>query len=126
MMAIAMGAIEFMAQRFDLLPDYIQVYKIPYIFLIGGIILISGILVYNLANRLMKGLEKLKKPTFLDHARQSIFYYLLLLAIFINWIFVGYSGGENDVYFVCFLMISIVAIGMNYHCLFKFRKSQQH
>jgi len=43
LLTIAMGSIELMARIFGLLPDYIAVFRVPYVFLIIGIIIISGI-----------------------------------------------------------------------------------
>jgi len=123
MTAIAMGSIEFIAQTFDLLPDYFAVFKIPYVFLITSIIIISGIPLFWLANRMMQALKKLKKPTLIDHVWQSIFYYFIIAFCLINWVFSGFDSGENDVYFVTWLIISIVAIVVNYLFLFYSGKS---
>lgn len=110
---IAMGSIEFIARTFGLLPDYILVFRIPYIFLIISIILLSSTLLFWLANRLMQLLEKLKKPTIYDYIRQSIFYYFIICYILLNWISSGFTGNEDDVYFLTGLSISIVSIVIN-------------
>ena len=110
---IAMGSIEFIARTFDLLPDYILVFRMPYIFLIIGIILISSTLLFWLANGLMQLLEKLKTPTIYDYIRQSIFYYFIIFYILLNWISSGFAGNEDDVYFLTGLCISIVSIVIN-------------
>jgi len=119
-LAIAMGSIELMARRFDFLPDYIRAFEVPYVFLTLGIIVIFSSLLFWLANRLMQFLDKLANPGIYDHFRQSIFFYLITACILASWIFNGFTGGEDDVYFVTMVTISVVAITLN--CIFLIRK----
>ena len=120
---VAMGSIELIARVFGLLPDYIAVFRVPYVFLIIGIIIISGIPLFWLANRLMQVLEKLRSPAIYDHFRQSIFFYFIIVYILLTWISSGFSGSEDDVYFLTFSGISIVSIVINLIFLFRRRKA---
>lgn len=119
---IAMGSIELVARSFGLIPDYIAVFKIPFIFVIISVIVISGIPLFWLANRFMRALEKLQSTTIYDHLRQSIFFYLIIAYSLGTWVFSGFKGGEDDVYFLTFLVISIVSIATNLVFLFRGRK----
>ena len=121
-LVIAMGAIELIARKFDLLPEYINVFKPPYIILIIGIIILSGGLLFWFANRLMRAVERFKSLTIYDHLRQSIFYYFIIVFVFFTWIFNGFNGNEDDVYFLTGLCISIVCIVVN--LIFKERLSK--
>ena len=120
-LAITMWTIELTAKKFGLIPDYIQVFKIPYLFIIVGIMVILATPWFWLANRLMRSIEKLISPTFFDHLRLSIFYYFVICGVLLAWIIIGYSGNEDDVYFITFLGISIIAILSNYAFLFRER-----
>lgn len=117
---IAMGSIELVARHFDLVPDYIAVFRVPYVFLIIGVITISGIPLFWLANRLMRAIEKLQSTTAYDHLRQSILFYFIIAYSVGTWVFSGFKGNEDDVYFLTWSGISLVSIVMNY--LFLFRK----
>ena len=123
LLAISMGSIELIAVTFDLVPDYISVFRVPYIFLITIIIIIFGIPIFWLANRAIRAIEKDKNRTILDHIRQSFFFYLLILYVLITWIFSGFKGDVDDVYFLTGLMISIISIVLNYNFLFRGNKS---
>ena len=70
LLTIAMGSSEFFARTFDLLPDYMSVYRFPYVFIMIGIIGISGIPLFWLANLLMQRIEKVNGPGKLAHFRQ--------------------------------------------------------
>ena len=120
LLTIAMGSIELMSRSFGLLPDYIRVFELPYIFLTISIIVISGIPLFWLANRLMQGLEKLRNPTIYDHFRQSIFFYFIIVYSLSTWIFSGFSGSVDDLYFLTLSSFSLISIVVNY--LFLFRK----
>ena len=115
---ITMGSIELVARSFGLIPDYISVFKIPFIFIIISVIVISGIPLFWLANRFIQELEKLKSTTIYDHFRQSIFFYLIIAYSLGIWVFSGFKSEEDDVYFLTFLVISIVSIVINLIFLF--------
>ena len=68
--------------------------------------------------------EKLKNPSIYDHVRQSIFFYFIILYVLVTWIFYGFTGSEDDVYFLTGLAISIVAIVINYKFLFRIRQAK--
>ncbi len=123
LLIIAMGSIEFMARTFGLLPDYILVFEGPYIFLTIGIIVISGIPLFWLANGVLQGLEKLQSPTIYDHFRQSIFFYFIIVYSLSTWSFSGFSGSVDDVYFLTLSGFSLVSIMINYIFLFRRRKA---
>ena len=118
-LAIAMGAIELMARSFGFLPDYIRVFKPPYIFLTIGIILISGFPIFWMANQFIQRIEKLQNPTISDHLRQAVFFYLILAACFSKWMFSGFFGNEDDLYFLVFTSYSLMAILVNGFILFR-------
>ena len=120
-LAVAMGSIEYIANKFNLLPNYIDVFRIPYLFLIIGIILLFGIPCFWLANHLLRRIEKYNNPTFTDHFRQALFYYFIIICVFTAWIFIGYSANEDDVYFLTGLTISAVAIIINFIFLLRER-----
>lgn len=119
LLTIAMGSIELMTRTFGLLPDYIRVFEVPYIFLTIGIIVIAGIPLFWLANRLMQRLEKLHGPTIYDHFRQSIFFYLIIVYSVSAWIFSGFSGSVDDLYFLTLSSFSLISLVVNYIFLFQ-------
>jgi len=123
LLIIAMGSIELMARSFGLLPDYIHVFEVPYVFLTIGIIVISGIPLFWLANRIMQGLEKLHSPTTYDHFRQSFFFYFIIVFSLSHWIFSGFNGSVDDLYFLTLSTFSLVSIMINY-ILFQRRKAK--
>lgn len=118
LIAIAMASIELIARVFRLLPDYIRVFEWPYIFLIIGVMFISGIPLFWLANHLMQAIERLQSPSLFDHLRQTIVFYLIIGLISFAWISSGFSGGEDDVYFLTFLGYSLLSIAVNLIFLF--------
>ena len=123
LLTIAMGFVELIARTFGLLPDYIRVFEVPFVFLMIGIIVISGIPLFWLANRLMQGLEKLHSPTIYDHFRQSIFFYFIIVYSLSAWIFSGFSGNVDDLYFLTLSGFSLISIMINYIFLFRRRKA---
>ncbi len=123
LLTIAMGSIERMAQSFGLLPNYIFVYKAPYIFLTISIIIISGTPLFWIANRLMQGLEKLHRPTVYDYFRQSIFFFFIIVYSLATWILSGFNGTVDDLYFVTLSIYSLISIVVNYIFLFRKLKS---
>ena len=84
------------------------------------IIIIFGIPLFMLANRLMQGPEKLLSPSILDHLRQSLFFYLIIIYSLSTWIFEGFSDSESNGYLLLWSGGSLVAIVVN--CIFLFRK----
>lgn len=116
-----MGSIELMAQTFNLLPDYIRLFEVPFIFLTISIMLIFGTPLFWLANRLMQRLEKLQGPTVNDHFRQSIFFYFIIVYSSSTWIFSGFRGNEDDLYFLTLSGFSLMSIVINYFFLLRRR-----
>lgn len=125
-LAITMSAIEVTARKYDFIPDYIIAFQYPYILIIIFVVLTFGIPIYWLANRLIQIVDKIKSPSFQNHFRQSLFYYILITLILMSWMFRGFEGGEDDVYFLSFLIISLLAITSNYfQILHKCREGKQ-
>jgi hypothetical protein len=86
-------------------------------------IIIIGSLLFWLANKLMTGLEKLLKPSSLDHFRQSSLYYLTSLYALTSLVRHGYYGGLGEAYMLIALVISVWAIIVNATFLYKRRKA---
>ena len=115
--ALAVGS-EMQARNIGLLPEYSSVIEPLLAGLIFGTIIIFGIPLFWLTNYLIQKLEKITKPNFYDHLRQSIFFYLLIIYSFSTWALHGFSGSEEDGYLLIWLGISITAILVNYFFLF--------
>lgn len=121
LLIIAMGLVELIASKFGLLPDYIRVFEMPYILLMIGIIVIFGIPVFWLANRLMYAIEKVQIPTIYDHLRQSVFFYIIIIYSLFTWISNGFQGSVSDLYFLILSGFSMISILVNYIFLFRRR-----
>jgi len=122
LLIIAMGSTELIAQSFELLPDYIRVFEVPFVFIIITIIIISGVPLFFLANRLMQRLEKQRSPTIYDHIRQSIVFYFIIVYSLFTWIFADFRGNMHDLYFLTLSAYSMISIMINY-ILFQRRKA---
>lgn len=114
LLIIAMGSTELIARSFELLPDYIRVFEMPYIFITISIIILSGIPIYFIASRLLLRLEKLHGINFYDHIRQSIFYYIVIIYSLTRWLFYGFFSNEDDLYLLTMSAYSLIAIMINY------------
>jgi hypothetical protein len=86
-------------------------------------LIVIGALLFWLANKLMTGLEKLRKPNNLDHLRQSSLYYFAVLYTLISLMRSGYHGGLGEAYMLMGLAISVWAIIVNQIFLYKRRKA---
>lgn len=87
-------------------------------------LIVIGSLLFWLANKLMTGLEKLLKPSILDHLRQSSLYYLAALYALASLIRTGYYGGLGEAYMLTGLAISVWAVIVNIIFLYKRRKAK--
>ena len=67
----------------------------------------------------MQRVEQLPKPSVADHLRQSIFFYFIIVYSLSTWIFSGFSGSEDDLYFLTLSSISLVSAAVNQIFLFK-------
>lgn len=119
---IAIG-IEALVRSAGILGEYKDVIDLPLfiVFLIS--IIIFGIPLLWLANSLILRLEKIKNPTILDHFRQSLFYYLMLIYTLISWIAGGLRNTEEDGYLLLWMGISVIGIAVNYQYLLRRRKT---
>ncbi len=69
----------------------------------------------------MQRVEQLPKPSVADHLRQSIFFYFIIVYSLSTWILTGFSGSEDDLYFLTLSSISLVSVMVNTIFLFKAR-----
>jgi len=114
--------VEILSRATGIIGEYIGVIDLPSTILFTGSILIFGIPLFWLANHLLQLLEKIPNPTIYDHIRQSLLYYLMIIYTSTIWIAYGFSGNEEDGYFLLWLGISLVAIVINWIFLFRRRK----
>ena len=121
MTGIAVG-IEAIARTVGILGEYKGIIDLPIFIVFFCSIIVFGIPLFWLANLLNQRLEKLNNPSTLDHFRQSLFFYLIVIYSLISWIAQGAGNNEEDGYLLMWIGISIVAIVMNYLFLFKRRK----
>jgi di/tricarboxylate transporter len=100
-------------------------YQLDFVGFIEGalIIVIFGIPVFWLANCVLQRIEKRDRPTLHDHIRQSIFLYLIIIYCLSNWSVHGFSGSEEDFYFLLWSGSSLVGIVIHYLFLVRLKNS---
>lgn len=88
-----------------------------------GIILFGG-LFFWFGSRVLCWLEKIVQPSFYDHIRQSIGYYLLILFVLVYVVITpnSLSGGLDFGYILAFIPTSLWAIVVNYFFILQLRK----
>ncbi len=122
MTGIAVG-IEALAQTVGILGEYKGVIDLPLFIVFLSSIILFGVPLFWLSNLLIRRLEKLNNPIVLDHIRQSIFFYLILIYSSAKWISRGFSNSEEDGYLLMWMGISFVGIVINYIFLLSRRKA---
>ena len=122
MTGIAVG-IEAVARTIGILGEYKGLIDLPIFIVFFYSIIAVGIPLFWLTNLLIQKLEKLINPSTLDHLRQSLFFYLIVIYSLVSWIARGAGNNEEDGYLLMWIGISIVAIVMNYLFLFRRRKA---
>ena len=122
MTGIAVG-IEAVARTIGILGEYKGLIDLPIFIVFFYSIIAVGIPLFWLTNLLIQKLEKLINPSTLDHLRQSLFFYLVVIYSLVSWIVKGAGNNEEDGYLLMWIGISIVGIVMNYLFLFKRRNA---
>lgn len=106
--------VEMLVRSTGLIGEYQNVVDTPLVATYLASLLALGIPLFWLANHLMQLIEKPKSRRAIDHLRQSIFYYAVVIATLATWATRGYNGGESDGYLLLWLGISFLAVITNY------------
>ena len=118
---IAVG-MEALMRALGIIGEYQGVIDLPLFLLFLNSIIIFGFPLFWLANLLIQKLEKLHSPIVVDHFRQSLLYYLMVIYSLATWMARGFNNREEDGYLLLWIGISLIGIVVNYLFLFKRRK----